>query len=49
MVFHSLLDYSNTYGITLLAPFSAKRFCGEWVFFIDVPVIVVSLGTLVLT
>ena len=47
MVFHSLLDYSNTYGITLLAPFSAKRFCREWVFFIDLPLIVVSLGALV--
>ncbi len=48
MVFHSLLDYSNTYGITLLAPFSEKRFCREWVFFIDLPVIVVSLGALAL-
>ncbi len=47
MVFHSVLDYSNTYGITLLAPFSAKRFCREWVFFIDLPLIVVSLGALV--
>ncbi len=46
MVFHSLLDYSNTYGITLLAPFSEKRVCREWVFFIDLPVIVVSLGAL---
>ena len=29
MVFHSVLDYSNTYGITLLAPFSNRRFCRE--------------------
>jgi membrane-bound metal-dependent hydrolase YbcI (DUF457 family) len=46
MAFHSLLDYSNTYGITLLAPFSRKRFCREWVFFIDLPVMVVSAGAL---
>ncbi len=32
---HVLLDFSNTLGVTLLAPFSRKRFCLEWVFFID--------------
>lgn len=35
LVFHTLLDFSNTLGVTLLAPFSRKRFCLEWVFFID--------------
>ncbi len=35
MAFHSLLDWTNTYGITLLAPFTRRRFCREWVFFID--------------
>ncbi len=43
---HSVLDYSNTYGITLFAPFSNRRFCGEWVFFIDLPVIVVTVAAL---
>jgi membrane-bound metal-dependent hydrolase YbcI (DUF457 family) len=42
MWFHSLLDYSNTYGITLFAPFSARRFCAEWVFFIDSVVLAAS-------
>ena len=46
MAFHSLLDYSNTYGITLLAPFSSRRFCREWIFFIDLPVIVVTMAAL---
>ena len=46
MTFHSVLDYSNTYGITLLAPFSNRRFCREWVFFIDLPVIVVTVAAL---
>ncbi len=47
MTFHSLLDYSNTYGITLLAPFSQKRFCKEWIFFIDLPLIIVSAAPLI--
>jgi membrane-bound metal-dependent hydrolase YbcI (DUF457 family) len=46
MCFHSVLDFSNTYGITLLAPFSNKRFCREWVFFIDLPVIAVTVAAL---
>ncbi len=46
MCFHSMLDFSNTYGITLLAPFSDKRFCREWVFFIDLPVIAVTVAAL---
>jgi len=32
---HTLLDFSNTLGVKLLAPFSGRRFCLEWVFFID--------------
>jgi len=32
---HTLLDWSNTLGVTLLAPFSRRRFRLEWVFFID--------------
>ncbi len=46
LVFHSVLDYSNTYGITLFAPFSRRRYCAEWVFFIDAVVIVASVAAL---
>jgi len=46
MLFHSTLDYTNTYGITLFAPFSRRRFCTEWVFFIDAVVIVASAAAL---
>lgn len=47
--FHSTLDWTNTYGITLLAPFSRRRFCREWVFFVDASVIAacaVALGAI---
>lgn len=43
LAFHTLLDLSNTLGVTLLAPFNKKRFCLEWVFFIDA--FVLSLTT----
>lgn len=46
MVLHSLLDVTNTYGITLLAPFSRRRFSTDWVFFIDATVIAVTIPTL---
>lgn len=39
MALHSLLDWTNTYGIRLWAPFTRGRICGEWVFFIDLPVL----------
>ena len=35
MLVHSFTDFSNTYGIALGLPFTSKRFCREWVFFID--------------
>jgi hypothetical protein len=35
MSLHALLDWTNTYGITLWLPFTRRRFCAEWVFFID--------------
>jgi membrane-bound metal-dependent hydrolase YbcI (DUF457 family) len=47
MGFHTLLDWTNTYGITLFAPFSRRRFCAEWVFFIDAFTIAVTLAVLV--
>lgn len=42
MLFHSLLDYTNTFGVKLGFPFSQRRICLEWIFFIDA-------GTIVLT
>jgi membrane-bound metal-dependent hydrolase YbcI (DUF457 family) len=46
MLFHGLLDATNTYGITLLAPFSRRRFCAEWVFFIDASVVLLTIPAL---
>ena len=46
---HTLLDFSNTLGVTLLAPFSRKRFCLEWVFFIDTFVALLTFTTTVFT
>lgn len=39
MALHTITDWTNTYGITLFAPFSHERYCREWVFFIDSVVI----------
>jgi membrane-bound metal-dependent hydrolase YbcI (DUF457 family) len=39
MVIHSLLDVTNTYGVAWLLPFSRRRFCVEWLFFIDAVVL----------
>ena len=47
MLLHVLMDATNTYGVALLAPLSRKRFCTEWVFFIDGIMIAVSSGFLV--
>ncbi len=43
MCLHSLTDVSNTFGIKILAPFSNKRYCLEWVFFIDSIVLLISI------
>ncbi len=40
---HSVLDLTNTYGVAWLMPFSRRRVCLEWVFFIDATVLL-SLG-----
>ncbi len=45
LAFHTLLDFTNTLGVTLLAPFSRRRFCLEQVFFIDAFVFVLTLAT----
>ena len=49
MIGHSLLDYTNTYGITLWSPFRRKRRCTSWVFFIDAPTVLLTLISLALT
>lgn len=46
---HTLLDFSNTLGVTLLAPFSRQRFCLEWVFFIDAFVALLTFTATVFT
>lgn len=43
MTLHAVTDWTNTYGIMLLAPFTRRRFCREWVFFIDAVVIALCL------
>lgn len=43
---HSLLDASNTYGVTLLWPLRRERVAWEWVFFIDAGALALTLGAL---
>ena len=43
MLLHSFMDVTNTYGITVLAPFSHRRSSLDWVFFIDAFVLAVSV------
>lgn len=43
MVIHVLMDVTNTYGVRLFWPFYDRRFCLEWVSYLDA---VVSTGTL---
>jgi membrane-bound metal-dependent hydrolase YbcI (DUF457 family) len=49
LTIHALLDFSNTLGVTLFAPFSRKRLCLEWVFFIDAFVLLLTLSAAALT
>jgi membrane-bound metal-dependent hydrolase YbcI (DUF457 family) len=46
MLLHVLMDATNTFGVALLAPLNRKRWCTEWVFLIDGPMIAVSAGCL---
>ncbi len=43
---HILLDYSNTYGITLLYPISKRRFSLDAIFFIDTVLLSLTVLTL---
>jgi membrane-bound metal-dependent hydrolase YbcI (DUF457 family) len=49
LAIHALLDFSNTLGVTLLAPFRRKRLCLEWVFFIDAFVLLLTFTATVFT
>jgi membrane-bound metal-dependent hydrolase YbcI (DUF457 family) len=46
LIGHSLLDLSNTFGVAWFTPFSRRRFCLEWVFFIDALVLAAVAVTL---
>jgi membrane-bound metal-dependent hydrolase YbcI (DUF457 family) len=48
MALHGLLDWTNTYGIRLWAPFTRNRIRGEWAFFIDLPVLLACVAGLAL-
>jgi membrane-bound metal-dependent hydrolase YbcI (DUF457 family) len=47
MILHGLLDLSNTFGITIAAPFTFRRVSVEWVFFIDSVVLALTVPALV--
>ncbi len=49
MLLHNFCDYSNTFGIALFHPFSRKRYCREWIFFIDIIVLFLSVVSLAFT
>jgi membrane-bound metal-dependent hydrolase YbcI (DUF457 family) len=40
---HVAMDATNTYGVALLAPFSRRRYCTEWIFFVDAAVVAVNM------
>jgi membrane-bound metal-dependent hydrolase YbcI (DUF457 family) len=46
MLIHSFLDITNTFGVAWLTPFSRRRVCVEWVFFIDAVVLTAIAVTL---
>ncbi len=47
ILIHTLLDYSNTYGIKLFYPVSNKRFSLDAIFFIDTFLITLSISILI--
>ncbi len=49
MGLHTLLDFTNTLGVKLFAPFYRKRLCAEWIFFIDAFVIALTMSLATLT
>lgn len=49
MLGHVAMDVSNTYGVALAAPFTWRRWCLSWVFFIDATVVVAASAALLAT
>ncbi|TWT82445.1 hypothetical protein CA13_39080 [Planctomycetes bacterium CA13] len=47
MLLHIMLDYTNIFGVKCWLPFSSRRFCAEWSFFNDVPLITMTITALV--
>jgi membrane-bound metal-dependent hydrolase YbcI (DUF457 family) len=45
---HTFLDMTNTFGVAWLIPFSRRRLCLEWVFFIDALTLALVVTTLAL-
>jgi membrane-bound metal-dependent hydrolase YbcI (DUF457 family) len=46
MLLHVGLDLTNTFGTAVLSPLSPRRYCTEWVFFIDAIVVVATIEAL---
>ncbi len=46
MAMHVGLDLTNSYGVRCLWPISKKRYALDWIFFIDAPILGVTLLTL---
>lgn len=46
MLLHVGLDVTNTFGTAVLSPLSPRRFCTEWVFFIDAVVVAATVAAL---
>jgi membrane-bound metal-dependent hydrolase YbcI (DUF457 family) len=42
MIAHSLMDFTTSQGVALFAPFTRRRFCLEWNFLIDGPMMLFS-------
>jgi len=47
MCMHVGLDLTNSYGVRCLWPLSRRRFALDWIFFIDVPMIALTIFALV--
>lgn len=43
MLLHTLFDWSNSYGVMLLCPFSRTRYCRHELFFIDMTILTASM------
>lgn len=49
MILHIALDYTNTLGVKCWLPFENRRHCREWIFFIDVPFIAMTVAPIGVT